>query len=117
MKKVICLIILLSVLIISSVSYAGDLPFINSKQDFYYVIANYPRTTYLPFLQSLYDDSFSFVSTGKVTSGSGITDSTHRVITDEFEKLIQQELVEDSHSRLILLGLKREEIKKILDNK
>jgi len=85
---------------------------LNSKQDFMNCLNDYPAETKAE-LQTLLDNRFVWVDTA-IIENEGITDETHRVLTDEDGTKTQQELIEDTHARIFRLGFTVEEVEGLL---
>jgi hypothetical protein len=103
--------ILLTFFLLLSLNATAEPPYINSKHDFWYVLSNYNSSEYLPIFLSLYENSFSWKSTRCLGDDQnlGIIDATHRIILQD-ATFLQQELLPDEYTRLILLGITRDEI-------
>lgn len=94
---------------------------LNSKQDYLYVIQEFPPEQWLPRLQSLLYERFAWLPTGKLADGdNGVTDDTHRVIEmhDETGQVVvervQEHYIEDPNATIFRLGFTVEEVQAIL---
>jgi len=95
---------------------------LNTKEDYEYVKANFPKAQWKPDYQKLLDSMKDWVPTGKLKSErDGITDSTHKVteennVEDSGEKAyVQWELQEIPTCRLYRLGFTEEEVRTAID--
>jgi hypothetical protein len=93
--------------------------YLNCKQDFYNLLADYPAET-RAYLQSLMGDRFSWFTTKILAEGdAGKTSDTLRVIEQDLpdggKERLQQELREDPNTRFFLIGWTVDEAAKMLE--
>ena len=93
--------------------------YLNCKQDFYNLLADYPAET-RAYLQNLMEGRFSWFTTKILAEGeAGETSETLRVIEQDLpeggKERLQQELQEDLNTRFFLIGWTVEEAAKMLE--
>lgn len=95
---------------------------ITTKQDVENVRALFPKET-KKFLETIKNDRFIWVDTGKLTDDEGVTDDTHRVdsvqVTDtdggiSTEKH-QFELIEDTNARIFRMGYTVNQVEELIE--
>lgn len=92
--------------------------YLNCKEDYYYVKANFPKTKWGPSWQALLDSSYNWFVTGELPNrDAGIEDATHRVIEqreqkgdEETVRYFQQEWQEDANCKMFRIGFTRAEV-------
>lgn len=94
---------------------------LNSKEDYYYVADNFPKSQWLPDWQELLDNEKMWFFVEYLDDPSeGITDATHRVETvDDGEggvRYAQLEYRTDPHCRMFQLGFTEAEVKNKLNS-
>lgn len=88
---------------------------INTKQDYYNLLADYPAETKQE-LQKLLDTRYIWKDTKVLADGeTGLEDSTHRVVEQDGER-IQQEYIEDPNARLFRLGFTVTEVEGLIND-
>ena len=92
---------------------------LNSKYDYEYIRANFPRDKWEPAFRALLDERLQWFNIGKLNAeDEGVEDETHKIITVEqmgtIEKY-QYELREDPNCSLIRLGFTVKEVESILN--
>lgn len=92
---------------------------LNSKQDYEYIKANFPKTEWQPCWKALLSESKQWFYTGTLNAAAdGITDETHKIITskdnDNDDIYMQYELKTDTSSDMIRLGFTEDEINSAL---
>ena len=92
--------------------------FLNSKFDYEFVRDNFPPEQWKPRFRELLDERMQWYNTGKLANSTdGVTDDTHKVITETAEGKTthyQFELLENPDCRLHKLGYTVDEINEIL---
>lgn len=93
--------------------------YLNAKNDYLNIKENFPSSQWQPLFQKLLDEKDSWMNTGIISDGSGITDDTHKVVEnegvdDEIEKY-QFEYKEDSRAKIFRLDFTVEEIQNYLN--
>ena len=93
---------------------------LNTKADYMYVRANFPREQWLPDFQALLDSTHDwFFEKHLGTKEDGLNDSTHKVV--EFENTETKEITYDQYvlkeynnAPLFKLGFTVEEVEKLI---
>lgn len=90
---------------------------LNTKEDYEYVIKNFPRDEWEGKLKALLDHEYDWFTTGALQEGeTGIEDDTHRTFTDEETGTsYQQEFQINPNSPMKRLGFTKEEIESYLN--
>lgn len=89
---------------------------LNSKDDYLYVMENFPREQWADKFQALLDDRLAWFNIGEITD-EGITDDNHKVVESEFggeTKKYQYELKENPSCLLCKLGFTVDEVESII---
>ena len=86
---------------------------LNSKNDYLYVIENFPRPQWEPHLRALLDNRFGWFCTGPA-DGEGATDATHRVEVMEDGGKLQYEYRENPQATIYRIGFTVEEVEALL---
>ena len=90
---------------------------LNSKFDFEYVRANFPKEKWQPLFEELLAGQKVWLCVCEIT-GEGITDATHKIVesadTDGTVKKYQYEYVTDANCQMLRLGYTEQEIIDIL---
>ena len=94
--------------------------YLNSKADYEFMCANYPREQWAPYYQALLDTQNDWFFVKQLAKGEiGQSDDTHRVVIDasmngEESKNYQYELRYNPECKLAKLGYTEDEVKAIL---
>ena len=102
---------------------------LNTKADYMYVRANFPREQWLPDFQALLDSTHDwFFEKHLDTKEDGLEDSTHKVVENKFVELdkeskpiekvtySQYELKENPQCKLNLIGFTVDEVLEIINS-
>ena len=88
---------------------------LNTKADYEYVIANFPKKKWRKDFEELLRTEKVWEKDKTLDKGvEGKIDNEHRVIKDEDGNDVQMKLVIDPNSKMKKLGYSRKEIEKIL---
>ena len=88
--------------------------YLNTKADYEFVRANFPKENWESAFQALLDTRCDWFNHGEI-DGDGVSDDTHKVVVDEKEdKKYQYVYEENPNCRMNQLGYTVEEIKEIL---
>nr|DAK69332.1 MAG TPA: Class III extradiol dioxygenase [Caudoviricetes sp.] len=88
--------------------------YLNTKEDYEFVRKNFPKENWSSAFQSLLDTCFEWFNEGEIV-GDGVTDDTHKVVTDEQSGAKYQYVYkENPNCRMKQLGYTEDEIKAIL---
>lgn len=88
--------------------------YLNTKDDYEFVRKNFPKEMWQAAFQSLLDTRCDWFNEGEI-NGEGVTDETHKVVTDEQSGAKYQYVYkENPNSRMEQLGYTEDEIKAIL---
>lgn len=87
---------------------------LNTKEDYEFVRKNFPKEKWASAFQSLLDTCFEWFNAGEIAS-DGVTDDTHKVVTDEQTGVKYQYVYkENPNCRMKQLGYTEDEIKSII---
>ncbi len=91
--------------------------FLNTKEDYEFVRANFPKEQWRPDFEALLNERYEWFNLGEI-KGEGTTDDTHKVVEDkrDDETVIryQYEYKENENARIYRLGYTVDEVKAIL---
>lgn len=92
--------------------------FLNTKEDYEYVRANFPREQWEPDFKALLNERYEWFNLGEIED-EGVTDDTHKVVEDkrDDETVVryQYEYKENENARIYRLGYTVEEVEAILN--
>ncbi len=92
--------------------------FLNTKEDYEFVRANFPKEKWKADFQSLLDTRFDWFNEGEI-EGEGVTDDTHKVVEgkQDNETVVRYQYVykENENARIYQLGYTVDEVKAILE--
>lgn len=93
--------------------------YLNTKEDYEYIRANFSEDQWKPAWQKLLDEQKNWYPTGDLASKEvGLTDDTHRISeeqqTDGTVKYIQLEYQDDPGCKLARLGMTKDYVEKVL---
>lgn len=92
--------------------------FLNTKEDYEYVRANFPREQWEPDFKALLNERYEWFNLGEIED-EGVTDDTHKVVEDkrDDETVVryQYEYKENENARIYRLGYTVEEVETILN--
>lgn len=90
---------------------------LNTKEDYEYVRTNFPKEQWKADFQDLLDSRCDWFNDG-VVEGQGITDDTHKVVTDTQENKSYQYVYKDNPSAKIhQIGYTVDEVTNIINGK
>ncbi len=91
--------------------------FLNTKEDYEFVRANFPKEQWQPDFEALLNERYEWFNLGEI-EGEGVADDTHKVVEDkrDDETVIryQYEYKENENARIYRLGYTVDEVKAIL---
>ena len=90
---------------------------LNSKADYLFIKNTFPREKWETTFKASLDERLQWFNVGKITD-TGLTDSTHKVITNDMNGetvKYQYELREDQNCSLYRLGFTVEEVEGIIN--
>ena len=92
--------------------------FLNTKEDYEFVRANFPKEQWKSDFKALLDERYEWFNLGEI-EGEGVTDDTHKVVEDkrDDETVVryQYEYKENENARIYRLGYTVEEVENILN--
>ncbi len=95
--------------------------YLNTKEDYEYVKAHFPKEQWQPDYKALLDERMAWLNVGKLTNEKeGVTDNTHKIVTVGGEdagtpvQYYQYEHKEDKNCKLFRLGLTVEKAQDLL---
>ena len=92
--------------------------FLNTKEDYEFVRANFPKEQWESDFKALLDERYEWFNLGEI-EGEGVTDDTHKVVEDkrDDETVVryQYEYKENENARIYRLGYTVEEVENILN--
>lgn len=93
---------------------------LNTKEDYLFVKANFPKEKWLGDFQDLLDSMYQWYNVGMIADASdGVTDDTHKVVINEdrgtsTKTYYQYEKKLDENCKLLRLGFTEAEVKAAL---
>ena len=91
--------------------------FLNTKEDYEFVRANFPKEQWESDFKALLNERYEWFNLGEI-EGEGVTDDTHKVVEDkrDDETVVryQYEYKENENARIYRLGYTVEEVEAIL---
>lgn len=92
--------------------------FLNTKEDYEFVRANFPREKWEGDFKALLNERYEWFNVGEA-EGEGVTDETHKVVEstniDGVVTRSQYEYKENENARIYRLGYTVDEVKAILE--
>ena len=92
--------------------------FLNTKEDYEFVRANFPKEEWESDFKALLNERYEWFNLGEI-EGEGVTDDTHKVVEDkrDDETVVryQYEYKENENARIYRLGYTVEEVENILN--
>lgn len=92
--------------------------FLNTKEDYEFVRANFPKEEWESDFKALLNERYEWFNLGEI-EGEGVTDDTHKVVEDKQDDgtitRYQYEYKENENARIYRLGYTVEEVESILN--
>uniref|UniRef100_A0A6M3KSJ2 Uncharacterized protein n=1 Tax=viral metagenome TaxID=1070528 RepID=A0A6M3KSJ2_9ZZZZ len=89
---------------------------LNTKADYEYMRANFPKSAWRPFYQALLDEKDKWLMTKKLAADAvGVTDKAHKVVENEAAERYQYEFKQDPNCKLLRLGFAIKDVRAVLD--
>ncbi len=92
--------------------------FLNTKEDYEFVRANFPKEEWESDFKALLNERYEWFNLGEI-EGEGVTDDAHKVVEDKQDDgtvvRYQYEYKENENARIYRLGYTVEEVENILN--